>query len=52
MVNGKKCKVLWDVNDSKISHVDTAVVDDIIKRPGERYRNNALLTTTRGKVHE
>ena len=52
MVNGKKCTVICHVHGLKISHVDTAIVGDIIERLYERYGNNAPLTTARGKVHQ
>ena len=31
IVNGKQCTIIWYVDDNKISHVDPAVVDGIIK---------------------
>ena len=52
MVNGKKCTVLWHDHGMMISHVDTAIVGDIIERLDERYGNNAPLNMARGKVHQ
>jgi hypothetical protein len=51
-VNGKQCTVLWHVDDLKISHVDSAVVDDILLMLDKRYGKDAPLTITRGDVHE
>jgi hypothetical protein len=51
-VNGKQCTVLWHVDDLKISHVDSAVVDDILRMLDERYGKDAPLTVTRGDIHE
>jgi len=31
MVNGKQCTVIWHVDDLKISHVDSKVVNEVIK---------------------
>jgi Reverse transcriptase (RNA-dependent DNA polymerase). len=31
-INGKQCTITWYVDDTKISHVDPRVVDDIIKK--------------------
>jgi hypothetical protein len=52
MVNGKQCTVAWHVDDLKISHVDPAVVSDVIKALEGEFANEAPLTITRGKVHE
>ena len=52
MVNGKQCTVLWHVDDLKISHVDSKVVDDVLDKLGQRYGKDAPLVTTRGKIHE
>jgi hypothetical protein len=48
----KQCTVLWHVDDLKISHVDKAVVDEILRILDERYGKDAPLTTTRGRIHE
>jgi hypothetical protein len=52
MVNGKQCTVLWHVDDLKISHVDTSVVDELIRKLNEKYGTEDPLTVTRGKIHE
>jgi hypothetical protein len=45
-VNGKQCTVLWHVDALKISHVESAVVDDILHMLDEQYGKDAPLTTT------
>jgi hypothetical protein len=52
IVNGRQCTVLWHVDDLKISHVDSGVVDDILRMLDERYGKDAPLTITRGKIHD
>ena len=36
-INGKQCTIGWHVDDLKISHVDSEVVDDILNKLDERY---------------
>ena len=48
-VDGSQCTICWYVDDNKISHKDSTVVDDIIKRLEDRY---GKMTTTRGKEHD
>lgn len=54
MINCKQCTILlWHVNDLEISHVEASVVTDIIiKLLKHKFRIEAPLTVTRGKVHE
>ena len=51
-INNKQCTILWHVNDLKISHVEEAVVKDMISRLNEKCGKRAPLTVTRGKDHE
>ena len=48
MINGKQCTITWHVDDLKISHVDSKVVDDIIKMLESIY---GPMTISRGKKH-
>ena len=52
MINGKQCTILWHVDDLKISHVDQAVVDEILAALDGEYGQIAPITITRGKVHD
>ena len=47
-INGKQCTIAWYVDDTKISHVDAAVVTDIIEQIERRFDK---MTVTRGKEH-
>ena len=51
MINGKQCTIEWHVKDSKISHIDSEVIDEILNKLDKRYRKEAPMFTTRGKVH-
>ena len=42
----------WHVDDLKISHQDSRVVDDILYQLDERYGKESPLVVTRGWVHE
>ena len=48
MVNGKQCTICWHVDDSKISHEDTTVVDQVIKMIDDKFGET---TVHRGKKH-
>ena len=50
IIAGKQCMILWHVDDLKISHIDKNVVEDILKKPNEKFRHESPLTTSRGKV--
>lgn len=52
MINGKQCTTLWHVDDLKTSHMELAVVDDILERLNEKCGKKALLTITHRKTHE
>jgi hypothetical protein len=52
MVNGKQLTIVWYVDDLKISHVDRAVVDDMIGRLKNEFGKISDLTIRRGKVHD
>ena len=52
MINGKQCTIGWNVDNLKISHVDSEVVDDIINKLYERYGKEAPMVTKRGKIHD
>jgi hypothetical protein len=51
-INGKQCTVLWHVDDVKISHESVDVVTEMIDLHEMEFGKEALLSTTRVKVHE
>jgi hypothetical protein len=51
-INGKQCTILWHVDDLKISHIDSLVVDGILSELNTKYGKEAPLTVTRGKIHD
>jgi hypothetical protein len=52
IINGSQCTVIWHVDDLKISHVDPAVVSQIIDLLSGEFGKEAPLTINRGKVHD
>ena len=52
MVKGKQAKILFHVDDIKISHIKAKVVTDIIKDLSKRFGKLADLTIQRGHIHE
>jgi hypothetical protein len=51
-INGKQCTIIWHVDDLKISHVDSTVVEEIVQQIDARYGKEAPVTVTRGKKHD
>ena len=52
IINGKQCTIVWHVDDLKISHVDTSVVDEVIENLRSEFGKVGELTVNRGKVHD
>ena len=51
-VNGLYLTLLWHVDDVKISHKDSKVVDEFISWMDQKYSDeNGKITVTRGKIH-
>ena len=48
MIDGHQCTIVWYVDDNKISHVDEAVVSNVIALIEEKV---GKMTVTRGKEH-
>ena len=51
IVDGNYCTVCWHVDDLKISHVDSTVVDNILQHLEEYYVKVTQMTNTQVKVH-
>jgi hypothetical protein len=52
MINSKQCTIAWHVDDLKISHIDSTVVDHIIDLMDEEFGKETPLTKSRRHVHE
>ncbi len=52
IINGSQCTILWHVDDLKISHVDSRVVNQMIELLNNRYGKEASVTVTRGQSHD
>ena len=51
-IKGRQCTLIWHVDDMKISHGDSRVVDGIIRMLEEEFGKEAPLTIRRGKIHD
>ena len=47
-IKGKQCTIVWYVDDTKISHVDSTVVTEVIAQIEEKF---GKMTVMRGKEH-
>ena len=52
MVDGKQLTVAWHVDDFKISHVSSAVLDKFIDDLDNEFGKETPLTKSRGKIHD
>jgi hypothetical protein len=53
MIKGKQCTIIWHVDDLKKSHVDPDVIEEIIKKIGDKYgKEQDPVTVNRGKKHD
>ena len=51
-INGQQCTLVWHVDDMKISHADSKVVEAIINMLEQEFGKEAPLTICDGKIHE
>ena len=52
VIDGSLCAVCWHVDDLKISHVKSTVVDDILRLLEEYNGKVSLLTNTQGNIND
>ena len=52
MINGSQCTAAWHVDDIKLSHIQSNIIDDLINTLNLEYGKETPLTIKRGKVHE
>jgi len=48
-INGKQFKIIWHLDNLKISHIDKKVIEDMIKQLNEKLGKERPLTTAQGK---
>ena len=51
-INGQQCTLVWHVDDMKVSHADSRVVDTIINMLEQEFGKEAPLTICHGKIHD
>lgn len=51
-ISGSQCTIMWHVDDLKESHLDEAVVTDVINSINKRYGEIMPISISRGKVHD
>ena len=51
-INGQQCTLVWHVDDMKISHADSRVVDNIINMLEQEFRKEAPPTICHEKIHD
>jgi hypothetical protein len=51
-INDKQCTIIWHVDDLKIFHVDSKVVDGIISLLEKEFGKQGPLSIHREKVHD
>ena len=53
-INGNQCTIVWWVDDLKISHKDSRIVDEVLKLLKSKYdaEDIGVMSPSRGKVHE
>jgi hypothetical protein len=52
LIDGKQCTVLWHVDDLKVSYENPEVVTSVLVMLESKFRKDAPMTVTRGKVHD
>jgi hypothetical protein len=51
-INGKQCTIVWHVDDLKISHMESDVLEDIVDQLNKKYGTINPLVVTQGDVHD
>jgi hypothetical protein len=51
IIEGTQLTVAWHVDDSKVSHAKSSVVDQFIANMGGKFGKETPLNKSRGKVH-
>jgi len=48
-IDGKQCTIVWYVDDNKISHIDSKVIDKVINKIEEKF---GKMSKSRGCKHD
>ena len=51
-IKGKKCTIIWHIDDLKISHVSKDILEDILNKLNNKFGEESPLVTCQGKVLE
>jgi len=51
MINSKQCTIIWHVDNLKMSHVSSGVLEHIIDKLNQKCGKEGPLTVDRGKTH-
>jgi hypothetical protein len=51
-INGSQCTILWHVDDLKISHLESSVIEDVVSKLNDTFGQYAPLTAQYGEIHE
>ena len=52
IINGKQFTIVWYVDDLKLSHADSSVVDNMIEAVKREFGKDMDVTIRRGKIHD
>ena len=52
IIDNKQCTIIWNADELKTSHVDTAVISSIIFDIDAEYGKITKMNITQGKVHK
>jgi hypothetical protein len=51
-INGKQCTVLWHVDDLKISHMEQAVIEDLVAKLNDEFGSHLPMKAQYGDIHD
>ena len=52
VIKGQQCTIVWHLDDLKISHVNEAVVDNIIMHLSKEFMSQPPMTVSNGQIHD
>jgi hypothetical protein len=52
VIKDKQCTIAWHVDDLKISHVDSQVVDQVVNMLEDEFGKETPMNKSRGKIHD